>query len=115
MCKKLGADICINPINDNVKNVLKQRGIDRISTVMMLGLTAPDDTISVKLFEIFQKEIVLRSSFINPYTQYRAVELIDSGKIDVSSIVYSYEELEKLPEILSNPQLRSKGKYIIKL
>lgn len=138
IAKKLGADICIEPINNNVQNVLKQMGTDRISTViecvgktvtieqaitiagknstvLMFGLTAPEDTISVKPFEIFQKEIVVRSSFINPYTQYRAVELIDSGKIDVSSFVYSHEALEKLPEILSNPLLRSKGKYIIKL
>ena len=78
------------------------------------GLTAPDDTITVKPFEIFKKEIVLKASFINPYTQSRALALIDSKKIDVSSIVYAYESLEKLPEILSDAGLRSKGKFIIK-
>lgn len=72
----------------------------RKSVVMMFGLTALDDTITVKPFEIFKKEIVLKASFINPYTQSRAFALIDSKKIDVSSIVYAYESLEKLPEIL---------------
>ena len=136
IAKKLGADITIDPINEDVKAVLASNNIDRISTViecvgktstieqainiagkystvMMFGLTAPNDTISVKPFEIFEKEIVLKASFINPYTQKRALELIDSGKVDVSSIVYACEPLEKLPEILSSATLRAKGKFII--
>ncbi len=136
IAKKLGADICIDPINESVKDVLRNYGIERIScviecvgktktmeqaieiagknsVVMMFGLTAPDDVISIKPFEIFKKEIVLRASFINPYTQKRALELIDNGKIDVSSIVYACESLEKLPGILSNAELRAKGKFII--
>mgnify|MGYP003451706461 CR=1 FL=1 len=80
---------------------------------MMFGLTAPNDTITVKPFEIFEKEIVLKSSFINPYTQKRALELIDSGNIDVSSIVYACEPLEKLPQILADNSLRANGKFII--
>ena len=35
------------------------------SVVMLFGLTAPDDTIAVNPFEIFQKEIVLKASFIH--------------------------------------------------
>lgn len=136
IAKKLGADITIDPINEDVKAVLASNNIERISTViecvgktstieqaidiagkystvMMFGLTAPNDTISVKPFEIFEKEIVLKASFINPYTQKRALELIDSGKIDVSSIVYACEPLDKLPEILSSNSLRANGKFII--
>ena len=138
IAEKLGADLCIDPIGNDVKKVLGENGIKRISAViecvgktstieqaidiageksvvMMFGLTAPDDTISIKPFEIFQKEIVLKSSFINPYTQKRALELIDGGKIDVSSVVYSYEPLENLPKILADASLRAKGKYIISL
>jgi threonine dehydrogenase-like Zn-dependent dehydrogenase len=136
VARKLGADLCIDPINENVKAALTEKGIERIScviecvgktntmeqaidiagknsVVMMFGLTAPDDVISVKPFEIFKKEIVLKASFINPYTQKRALELIDNGKIDVTSIVYACEGLEKLPEILADGKLRAKGKFII--
>ena len=136
IAKGLGADLCIDPIHEDVKEVLKQNGIDRISTViecvgkvqtmeqaveiagcksvvMMFGLTAPQDVMSIKPFEIFKKEIVLKASFINPYTQKRALELIDNRKIDVSSIVYACEPLDKLPEILADAELRSRGKFII--
>jgi threonine dehydrogenase-like Zn-dependent dehydrogenase len=66
-----------------------------------------------KIRTFFKKEIVLKASFINPYTQKRALTLIDSGKIDVSSMIYATESLERLPEILADASLRAKGKFII--
>lgn len=136
VAKKLGADILIDPINEIVEEELKKAGMTWVNTViecvgktatiqqaidivgnkgtvMMFGLTKPDDTIAVKPFQIFQKEIELKSSFINPYTQKRALDLIDSGRLDVSSMVYAVESLENLADILSSPELRAKGKYII--
>ncbi len=135
MAKKLGADICLNP-SDDIPFALKEHKINRFdvviecvgltktieqaielagnkSVVMMFGLTKPEDKVSVKPFDIFKKEIELKSSFINPYTQSRAVNLIDSGKIDVSSMVSKVASLEELRDILSKPELRAKGKYII--
>ena len=134
--KKLGADICIDPIHEDVKARLKEDGMTWVNTViecvgrpstieqaidiagnkavvMMFGLTKPDETISVKPFEIFRKELVLKASYINPYTQKRALDLIDSGRLDVSSMVYEVADLDELADILSNPELRAKGKYII--
>ena len=83
------------------------------SIVMLFGLTAPNDEMPIKPFELFKKEIVLKASYINPYTQKRALDLINSGRLDVSSMVTNLEPLEKLPEILENPALRSQGKVII--
>lgn len=136
VAKKLGADVCIDPINENVKARLHAAGLTWVNTViecvgrtstieqaidiagnkaivMMFGLTKPDDTISVKPFEIFQKELELKASYINPYTQKRALDLIDSGRLDVSSMVYDVCSLEQLEDILSKPELRANGKYII--
>lgn len=83
------------------------------AVVMMFGLTKPDETIAVKPFEIFKKELVLKSSYVNPHTQQRALDLIDSGRLDVSSMVYKVCGLDELEAILSSPELRTKGKYII--
>ena len=134
--RKLGADVCIDPIHEDVKVRLNENGMDWINTViecvgrsstieqainiagnkgvvMMFGLTRPDETIAVKPFQIFQKELELKSSYINPYTQERALDLIDSGRLDVSSMVYEVCGLEKLEDVLSKPELRANGKYII--
>ncbi|MBS6194036.1 MAG: zinc-dependent alcohol dehydrogenase family protein [Clostridiales bacterium] len=134
--KELGADICIDPIHQDAKAALKEAGFTWVNTViecvgrpstieqaieiagnkavvMMFGLTKPDETISVKPFQVFQKELVLKASFINPYTQKRALDLIDSGRLDVSSMIYEVCGLEELEDVLSKPEVRAKGKFII--
>ena len=136
LAEALGADLCIDPAAEDVEQTLLGHGIHRIavviecvgrtetvaqaialagrrSTVMLFGLTRPEDTVAVRPFELFKKEITIKASYINPYTQQRAIDLIDSGRIDVSSMVYQTAPLEKLPEILADPRLRSRGKFII--
>ena len=133
---KLGADIAIDPINENAKEVLAKNGITRVttviecvgkpstmteaialagnkSTVMMFGLTKPNDEISIKPFEIFKKEITLKASFINPYTQKRALSLINNKKVDVSSMVYKLIPVDELPKVLADKKERALGKYIV--
>lgn len=136
MAKRLGADVCIDPLKENVKVRLQEAGMTWINTViecagrpstmeqaielagkkgtvMMFGLTKPDAEIAVKPFQIFQKELTLKASYINPCTQKRALQLIDSGRLDVESMICSTAGLSDLEEILKNPSLRSEGKYII--
>ena len=82
--------LTVDPINDNIPALfLADKGIHRINTViecaglpatikqaislagnksvvMMFGLTKPDDEVAIKPFEIFQKEIEIKSSFHQP-------------------------------------------------
>lgn len=136
VAEQLGADLTIDSVAEDPAARLADAGFGNIdvviecvgkpvtieqaiklaghkSTVMMFGLTKPDETITVKPFEIFQKELVLTSSYINPYTQRRALELIDSGRLDVSSMVHEVARLEDLPDILGKPELRALGKYLV--
>lgn len=136
VAKKLGADLCIDPVTQNIKECLEEAGMDWVRTViecvgkpatieqaieiagnkavvMMFGLTKPEECISVKPFQIFQKELTLKASYINPYTQKRALDLIDSGKLDVTSMIWEVCGLDELDHILKDPAARAKGKYII--
>ncbi len=136
LAEKLGADLMIDPSAEDVQATLAAHGVHRIacviecvgkvatmeqavaiagkkSTVMLFGLTAPADEMTIRPFEIFKKEITLKASFINPYTQKRALDLIDGRKIDVTSMVYAKETLDHLPEILASNELRAKGKVLI--
>ncbi len=132
----MGADLTIDPMNQDTKAELEAAGFRRVNTViecvghpgtieqaidiagyhsvvMMFGLTKPDETIPVKPFELFKKEVVLKASFINPCTHNRALDLIDNKRIDVSSMVYDVCGLEELEGILVSPKLRRNGKYLI--
>ncbi len=136
MGKALGADVCIDPLSEDVEKRLEESGMIWIctviecaglastmeqavriagkkGTVMLFGLTKPDAAISVKPFEIFRKELTLKASYINPCTQQRALQLIDSGRLDVESMVCGRIPPEGLREVLGDPKLRARGKYIV--
>ncbi|MDD6161106.1 MAG: zinc-dependent alcohol dehydrogenase family protein [Oscillospiraceae bacterium] len=133
---RLGADLAIDPTEGNAAEVIERSGVGRIgvviecvgktsairqaldiagcnSTVMLFGLTAPDDEVAVKPFSLFKKEITLKTSYINPYTQSRAVTLIAQGRIDVSSMALPEVPLSELPAVLSDPARRAEGKFIV--
>lgn len=133
---KSGADFALDPNDRDIKEIVRELGSEQIdvviecvgrtetieqaisyagkySTVMMFGLTKPDAEISVKPFELFKKEITLKASYINPYTFPAAIKLIESGKLDVSSMIFKTEALTELPNILADAKKRSLGKYII--
>lgn len=136
IARKLGADICIDPFQESVKERLRQAGVGRVgiviecvgssatiqnaleiagckSTVLLFGLTKPQAEVAIKPFELFKKELTIRASYINPYTMPRAVDLINSGRIDVSSMIYTVCDLADLAEVIEDPVRRSLGKYIV--
>ena len=84
-------------------------------TVMIFGLTPPKAKVEVYPFEIFKKELTITSSFVNPLTQSRAVELLASGKVCVSDLISGRIPLEKLSEALSEPEYRTKTKILVEL
>lgn len=135
---KLGADLVIDPENENVHDVLNSHGFTNVSnviecvgkpetvseaieiagkrsTVMIFGLTGPNDEIKLHPFELFKKELTIKGSFVNPYTTQRAIDMIESGKIDVESMVAEKAELSELPAVLASDERRSRGKIIITL
>ncbi|MCM1134120.1 MAG: zinc-dependent alcohol dehydrogenase family protein [Clostridium sp.] len=136
MGRKLGADVCIDPLHEDVKERLAKAGMNWIQTViecaglpatmeqaidlagnkgtvMMFGLTKPEEQIAVRPYDIFRKELTLKASYINPLTQARALQLIDSGRLDVESMVCRTIGLGELADVLSSPKLRAEGKYIV--
>jgi L-iditol 2-dehydrogenase len=83
------------------------------SVAMLFGLGNPNDAITVKPFELFKKEVSIKASFINPYTQSRALEILKSGKLDIKSLISHEIALEELTDVLSDPEKRRCGKVIV--
>ncbi len=134
--KKLGADLCIDPLTQDVNAILAAEKLHQVdcviecaglpktveqaidiagkgATVMLFGLTKPDDTVAIKPFTVFEKELSIKASYINPYTQERALTLIDRNRLDVASMVYREISLEELSTVLSDPKQRALGKFIV--
>lgn len=126
----LGASLVIDPTND-VKTILRMDGFElpdvvidcagtsasaemsieiasRGATVMLFGLTGPEDTITVRPFEMFQKELTLTSSFVNPFAYGRALRLIESGAVDLEGLVARTVPLDEVIDIFTGPPLAGK-------
>lgn len=134
---KYGANIVIDPLNEdigallsanskNVSCVIECAGTVKTieqaikyagkgATVMMFGLVAPDATATIKPYEFFQKEIKLTSSFINPYTFDRAIEILALGKVKVDEIITDIIPLDRINEVFEDSSYRRHGKILIKI
>ncbi|MDO4633393.1 MAG: zinc-dependent alcohol dehydrogenase family protein [Eubacteriales bacterium] len=134
---KLGATAAVDPIREDVDAFLAActKNVDCViecagrpatqadairfagkgATVMFFGLAGPEDSINVKPDEIFKKELHITSSFINPYTFSRAIDVLASGTVDVKSIIAQEISLEELPTALKDPAYRRVGKVVVKI
>ncbi len=137
MGRKLGADVVINPLEEDIEAVLQAscknvnvviecvgnvRTIDTAikcagkgATVMMFGLTGPNTSLSVDPETVFKKELKLTSSFINPYTFERSIAILESGKLNVTDMISDIIPLEDCVKAFEDENYRRKGKVVLQL
>ncbi len=137
MGRKLGADLVVNPLEEDLVTVLKKncknvnvviecvgnvRTIDTAvqcagngGTVMMFGLTGPGKSLNIDPELVFKKELKLTSSFINPYTFERSVAILESGKLNVTEMISDVIPLEDCVKAFEDESYRRKGKVVIQL
>lgn len=132
-----GADILIHPSEDDTDQILKSNGVENVdkvidcagrintaeygvkyagkgATVMLFGLTAPDDVIGVKPFEMFQKELTIKSSFVNPYTFEKSIRLLESGIVNVEDMITDIVELDDIQRVFEEKLYAKNGKVLVK-
>jgi len=137
MAVKLGADITIDPLNQCIEEVLAAYSIKSIDatiecvglketmqnaikyvskggTAMLFGLTNPACEIPLMPFDLFRREITIKASFINPCTQKRAVSILESGRIDVKSLITDQVKLDDINKVFEDNSYRKRGKGIVR-
>jgi len=135
--KELGAHICINPLIDDTDEILIRNGVKNIekvidcaglvstaeysvkyagrgATVMLFGLTGPDDVMNLKPFEVFLKELTIKGSFVNPNTFERACRLLESGAVKTEQIITDIIPLDDIQSIFDQKLYAKDGKVLIK-
>jgi len=137
MASKFGADITIDPFNDRIEEALAKAGVKQIDTTiecvglvktmnmaidftgkggtaMLFGLTEPDSEMIIKPFDLFKREITVKASYINPYTQMRAINLLSSGIVDVNSLITDIVGLDNINDVFMTDKYKNSGKILIK-
>ena len=84
----------------------------RGGSVIVLGLSASDVTLEVNPFNIVVNELRIQGSFLNPLTQARAAELVESGKLNLDILISKVVDLAGVQAILDAPPAEGDIKYI---
>ena len=132
-----GADILINPVSDDTDAILRENNIKCINkvidcagrtdtaeyavkyagrgaTVMIFGLTGPDDIMNLKPFQLFQKELTIKGSFVNPDAFERSGRLLSKGIINVDDIITDIIDLDDIEMAFANRLYARNGKVLIR-
>lgn len=70
--------------------------------IVIFGLAPKDQNIEINLQELFQNELKLVSSLLNPFTFENAVKLLVNDKIVVKNLISKKLSLENVPNVISN-------------
>lgn len=132
---RLGADIVVNPVENDLIEVLKMNGISgadvvfecvgskitakqaldvvkRGGHIILFGVAGVDDEVALRPFDVYQKQLTIRGSFINPDTNYRAVELLGSGRLIVKDLVTHLYRIDDINEAFVDNRERIKGMIV---
>ena len=121
---KLGADNTIDPIKEDVpariKELTGREGTDIViecvgkpfavtqafsaagfgCRILLFSVPGVESTVEMPLFDIYKKELTIVGSMINPDTHQRAVNLINSGRIEIKKLITHVFDLEHLDEAI---------------
>lgn len=81
--------------------------------VLMFGVGGPDDTFEMNTYEVFQKQLTIQGSFINPNAFEDSLALLASGKVDVEPLI-SHELDYATVEDFLNGKLGVVSKAVVK-
>lgn len=134
---KLGADVAFDPREEDIGAVLSRElpNVDcvieaagtkitteqaiqyagKACTVMLFGLVSPDTEISIKPFSIFQRELTVTASFINPYTFSRAVRVLGARRVVMEDIITDIVPLADIGHVFTDEKYRRSGKILIQM
>ena len=121
---EVGADFTIDPtsedINDRMRRETGRPGADVViecvgkpfaveqairladlgASVLLFSVPAPGDTVPLPLFDVYKKELKIIGSMINPDTHQRAVNLLNSGRLEIKKLITHRFGLNQLEEAI---------------
>lgn len=81
--------------------------------VVILGVMPQGETVRIEPFDLLFREIQLLHSFINPFTQARAVAMLTSGRITVAPLISRVISLSEVPQAIANPARVGEVKVLV--
>ena len=87
----------------------------RGAVVVLFGLGAPGSSFAFRQYDAFQKELVVKTSYINPDCTERAVALLGSGALQLEPLISGVLTLEEMAEELVTREHFKRGKVLAEI
>jgi 2-desacetyl-2-hydroxyethyl bacteriochlorophyllide A dehydrogenase len=136
VAKSLGADLTLNPQNDDIvkevkdltnglgaESVIDAAGaaqtltmafdlVQNCGTIVVFGVPAETLMLPVKMYDIYRREISVIGSFTNPYTNEQALKIMATGRIKYDQILTHSISLDEVEETIL--KIRDRTETVIK-
>lgn len=134
---ELGADYAINSKTEDLSEKIKEYtgcdGVDVViecvgktvateqaiqiaglgARVLLFSVPAPEATYPLPLFDVYKKELTIVGSMINPDTHQRAVNLINSGRLEIKRLITHTFPLSKMEEAIKMQMSKESIKVVV--
>ena len=95
-----GADVVIECVGNNAAAGQAVSAAGPGATILFFSVPAVGARLALPLFDLYKKELTVKGSMINPDTHLRAVNLINSGRLQISKLITHSYGLEQLEEAI---------------
>lgn len=110
----LGADVVIECVGKTVATEQAIKIAGRGATVLLFSVPSPDATYALPLIDVFKKELTIVGSLINPDTHQRAVNLINSGRLEIKKLITHTYPITQMEEAIKKQMSRDSIKVIVR-
>ncbi len=93
----------------NNAQLIARRG----GSIVVLGLPPEYACVDFNPFKFVINELRIQGSFLNPLTQRRAADLVESGKLKLDLLISKVLSLDEVPAMLNQPPKDGDIKYIV--
>jgi len=81
--------------------------------IVVLGVLSAGQKVQIEPFDLLFREVQMLFSFVNPFTQARAVQMIASGAVDVAALISRRLTMAEAPAAIANPPLPGEIKALV--
>lgn len=120
LCEKIheytgsdGVDVVIECVGKTTATEQAIKIAGRGARVLLFSVPSPTATYPLPLFDVFKKELTIVGSLINPDTHQRAVNLINSGRLEIKKLITHVFPLDEMEAAISKQMSRDSIKVIV--
>lgn len=109
-----GVDVAIECVGKTFATKQAFDIADRGARLLLFSVPAPDSTFAMPLMDVFNKELKIYGSFVNPDSHQEAVDLINAGRIQTAPLITHRYPIERLEEAIHMQMSAESIKVIVK-